>query len=109
MLDGLLECDVEAPSEVGQHFLGKARRQREVHQVADLDRLCAAFVGHLTSRVANSRAPFCKPNICSDPTGEPYAASIIGPIRPTQIDLDHLVESLAPCHVVGEWPSYRSP
>ena len=56
VFNGLREHEVKAPSEVGMHLLGEPRRKREVHQVADLDRLCAAFVGHLTSRATNLRA-----------------------------------------------------
>ena len=49
LLDGFGEDEVEGLGEGGEQVLRKARRQREVHQVADLDRLSGALVGHLTS------------------------------------------------------------
>ena len=49
LLDRLLEDEVERLGEGGEQLLREARWQLEVHQVADLDRFCGAFVGHLTS------------------------------------------------------------
>ena len=49
LLQRLIEHDVKALGEVGLHLVRKAGRQSEVHQIADLDRLSSAFVGHGTS------------------------------------------------------------
>ena len=50
LLDRLGEDEVEGLGEGGEQLLRESRRQREVHQVADLDRLGGALVGHLTSQ-----------------------------------------------------------
>ncbi len=49
LLHRLLEYQIESLSEGGEKLLGEPRRELEVHQIADLDRLSSAFVGHRTS------------------------------------------------------------
>ena len=55
LFDRLGEDKVEGLSEGGEQILRKPWRQCEVHQVADLDRLCCALVGHATSSCVRRR------------------------------------------------------
>ena len=109
--DRLFEDEVESLGEGGEQLLGKTRRKREVHQVADLDRLGGAFVGHPTSRLTthSRRTRTSRPNICSDPSGGGMQRQSSRPLPLAQIDLDHLVEGPAHRHVVGQRSGDRGP
>lgn len=65
--DTFFEDQVERSCQVFEVRLGKALRQRKVHQVADFDRLAGALVSHLTSRIR--RLTFDRSNAASDGSG----------------------------------------